>query len=62
MSKERKWFDLSRDEKLANALYPHLAPKPIQKEMEELAKNEMKKSPLQGRREEVSKSTQAKRR
>jgi hypothetical protein len=60
VSKERKWFDLSRDEKLANALYPHLAPKPIQREMEELAKNEMKKSPMRGRLEQVNKSSKAK--
>ena len=60
MTKEREWKDLSRDEKLANIMFPHLAPKEIQKEMEILAKNEMRKSPMQGRVEQVSKSTKAK--
>jgi hypothetical protein len=60
MTKEREWKDLSRDEKLANVMFPHLAPKEIQKQMEELAKNEMRKSPMQGRLEQVRKSTKAK--
>jgi hypothetical protein len=62
MSKERKWFDLSRTEKLASVMYPHLCSKETQNEMEMLSKNEMRKSPMQGRREEVMKSTKAKRR
>ena len=57
----RKWEELNREEKLANCLYPHLAPKEIQREMEALSRNELKKSPLQGRREEVSKSGKARR-
>jgi hypothetical protein len=60
MTKEREWKDLSRDEKLANVMFPHLAPKEIQKEMEILAKNEKRKSPMQGRVEQVRKSTKAK--
>ena len=59
---ERKWDQFSRTEKLASVMYPHLTSKETQKEMEILAKNEMRKSPLQGRREEVMKSGKAKRR
>jgi hypothetical protein len=61
MSKERKWKDLSRDEKLANVMFPHLASKEIQKEMAERAANEGKKSPTLGRQEQIGKSTKARR-
>ena len=39
---ERKWEDLNRTEKLANIMFPHLAPKEIQEEMKQLAANEGK--------------------
>jgi hypothetical protein len=56
-----KWDDLNREQKLANVMFPHLAPKEIQEEMKQLAKNEGKKSPTLGRQEQVSKSTKARR-
>jgi hypothetical protein len=57
---QRKWDQLSREEKLASVAWPHLCSKEIQLEMAALAKNEHKKSPLQGRLEQVSKSGKAK--
>jgi hypothetical protein len=56
----RKWENLSREEKLANIMFPHLASKQIQEEMKQLAANEGKKSPTLGRQEQISKSTKAK--
>jgi hypothetical protein len=41
------WSKLTRAQKLASVLYPHQVPKERQAEMERLARNEGKKSPLQ---------------
>jgi hypothetical protein len=53
--RERKWKDLTRDEKLANVMWPNLASAEIQKEMAEIAKGEGKKSPQQARLDEIAK-------
>ena len=52
-SRERKWENMSREEKLANILYPNLAPEPIKKEMAELAAKEGKPSPMHARLDRV---------
>jgi hypothetical protein len=59
--KKQKWDDLNREQKLANIMFPHLAPKPIQDEMRLLAANEGKKSPTVGRQEQASRSGKARR-
>jgi hypothetical protein len=57
---ERKWFELDRMSKIANCMYPHLSTKEIQKEVEEIAAREGKKSPLHWRLQQVRKSGKAK--
>jgi hypothetical protein len=61
-TKERSWDEKSRFEKLSAVMYPMHTSKETQRQMAERAANEGKKSPMQGRREEVMKSTKAKRR
>ena len=43
--KERKWAELSRNEKLASVLYPGHVSQSRRREMEEIAKGEGKRPP-----------------
>jgi hypothetical protein len=43
------WHDLPREGRLARCMYPNLAEPQFQREMDELARAEGKRSPLQGR-------------
>ena len=45
--KERSWGELSRDEKVANALYPDLAEETRRKEMDQISRSEGKQSPTE---------------
>jgi hypothetical protein len=45
--KKQSWKDLPRETKRACVLYPGLAPPEIQREMNELAKGEGKRSPTE---------------
>ena len=46
-NKEQRWSELSRQEKLASVLFPHLTPQERQAEMSEIARGEKKKGPHQ---------------
>jgi hypothetical protein len=45
--KERKWAELSREEKLASVLYPANVPEGRLKEMQSIAQGERKRPPQQ---------------
>ena len=60
-NKERKWDELSRFEKLSAVMYPQLVAKPLQKEIQEIANREGKRSPMQAREDQLKERTWAKR-
>jgi hypothetical protein len=47
--KEEQWHDIPREGRLARVMYPNLAEPSMQRQMAQLAANEQKKSPMQGR-------------
>jgi hypothetical protein len=47
------WMQLSRHSRLGRVMYPHLAAPEDQREMEEMSRNERRKSPLAAHQEQL---------